>query len=330
MRKAIALLMVLVLIMSMGITAAWADENTGADNQTGDEVVVESMPETLPPADTVTDEAYLEEELGLSAEELGTEPLPEEQPPDEQERARLHESLKAFVYGELDDLGWNMPSLLATSRKLAVVARNRAAYFNSHPRVKADYIRLCDQVVRLNAHVVKNEEVKQRVYRNMAAAYVFLGCYHRAIACLERGLVVGAKNGDLKRDLKYLYKKIGGRNLKIFVNGIHPKFDVQPQIINGRTMVPLRALAEALGSDVVYNNGQINFNRGGKQINIYVNNTTATVGGKKVRMDQPARVVNGRTLVPLRFMSENMNADVDYDGQSGMITVEDNAATAGN
>lgn len=326
MRKAIVLLTVLVLVMSLGIAAAGADEPNGAGSPAADEAAVENLPQNLPPADPVADAAYLDDELGIPADQVGTQPLPEVQAPDEPERVRLHERLRAQVYGDLNELNFKVSSLVATSRKLAVVARNRAAFFNNHPVVKGDFVRLCDQVVRINAAQAPNNQVKIRVYRNMAVAYVYLGCYHRATACLERALALSTKDNDLKKELKNLYKKMGNNKPKVFVNGNHPKFDVQPQVMNGRTMVPLRALAEALGSQVVYSNGQINFNRGGKQINIYVNNTTAYVGGKKVKMDQPARVVNGRTLVPLRFVAENMNAAVDYDSQSGIITVEDNAA----
>ncbi|MEW6573864.1 MAG: copper amine oxidase N-terminal domain-containing protein [Bacillota bacterium] len=335
MRKTVVLLMTLVFLFSVFAPAVWAEETadpsasaeeTGGSTASGNETVVEIYTEEPTPTDTATDETGLQDELGLPVDQLGLQPLPEVPAPDEQERTRLCESLRAYIYGDLEGLGWNGATLLATSRRLAQIARNRAAFFNSHPLVKRDFVRLCDQVVRLNAHRVQNEEIKQRIYRNMAAAYVFLGCYNRAIACLERGLMVGAKNGDLVRDLKYLYRKMGHRNPKVFVNGRHPRFDVQPRIMNGRTMVPLRALAESLGSQVNYNNGQINFNRGGIQINLYVNNSIAYVGGKKVQMDQPARVVNGRTLVPLRFIAENLNANVVYDSESGVITVDDNTA----
>ena len=335
-RKTAALLLMMVFLFSIFAPAALAgepadpptsgDQTTDPSTTPGDETVVEIYSEDAILPDALVDEAGLADELGIPADQLGLEPLPEVQPPDDEERKRLLESLPAQIYKDLDGAGWKGIALLITSRKLAQIARERAAYFNSHPRVKRSFVRLCDQVVRLNAHRVQHEEIKQRVYRNMAAAYVFLGCYKRAIACLERGLAVGARHGDLMRDLKYLYRKIGHGNLKIFVNGRHPRFDVQPRIMNGRTMVPLRALAESLGSEVHYYKGQINFSRGGTQINLYVNSDIAYVGGRKVQMDEPARVINGRTLVPLRFVAENLGARVEWDGQSRVITVEDVAA----
>lgn len=337
MRKVIALLVVLALVMSLG-APVWAEEGdnqtqtqTQNQNQNQNQTSSDPFPENLPPPDSVADVTYLFDELGLPPGQLGIKPLPEVQAPDEPERVRLHQSLQALVYGDpdVDGLEWKVASMVATSRKLAVIARNRAAYFNSHPKAKETFVRLCDQMVRF-ASLAPNDQVKQRVYRNMAEAYTYLGCYNRAAACLERALALGDQNGQLKQNLRHVFRQMGDRKIKVFVNGQHPDFDVQPQIMNGRTMVPLRALAEALGCDVDYENGKITFNRNGRQIIIHINNVNASVGGKKVKMDQPPRVVNGRALVPLRFLSENMNASVDYDDQSGMIIVDDNAGTGGN
>ncbi len=140
---------------------------------------------------------------------------------------------------------------------------------------------------------------------------------------LERALKLGAQDGDLMRDLKHLYRHMGGRKLKIFVNGRHPNFDVQPTVQNGRTLVPIRALAQTLGSNVVYNNGQLAFKRHNKTVNLFVNRPVAVVNGDNVTLDQSVTVVNGRTLVPLRFVTENLDCNVDYAFESGIITVSD-------
>lgn len=143
-------------------------EETTNPSTTGDEeTVVEIYTEDSTPLDTATDETGLQDELGLSVDQLGLQPLPEVPAPDEQERKRLLQSLRAYIYGDLEGLGWDAHTLLATSRKLAYIAHERAAFFNSHPLIKRSFVRLCDQVVRLNAHRVQNEEIKQRVYRNM-------------------------------------------------------------------------------------------------------------------------------------------------------------------
>ncbi len=339
MRKVITLLVVLALALSLG-APVWADE-TGAQDQNQNQnryrhqiqIPEPTGPDPFPEDLAAPDEfdvTSLFDELGLPPGLLGLRPLPSVKAPDAQERDRLHKSIQALVYEDFESLDWQVPSLVATSRKLATIAVNRAVYFNNNPGAKEIFVRLCDQMVRLNASLAPNDQVKRLVYRNMAEAYYALGCYHRAAACLERAYALGDK--QLGNSIKHLYRNMNqNRNqLKVFVNGRHPDFDVPPQIMNGRTMVPLRALAEALGCEVDYENGKITFNRNGREIVIYINNPEALVSGKKVKMDQPPRIMNGRTLVPLRFLSENMDASVDYDAESGMITVDDDTGDDDN
>jgi len=320
-KKLLILLTLLVLVLACGVAAAYADETSTAEDVYES---VEVIPEELPPADSSSDTSELEEELGVDEDSLGTEPLPEPPLPDERELQMLLNQLGPQLGFGL--LALNGEDLLETSRNLAQIAGEKAAFLNTHPRIKRQFVRLCDNVVRLNAHRVRNEEIKQRVYRNMAAAYARLGCYHRAVACLERALKVGAQNGDFMRDIKYLYKHIGDRKPKVFVNGRHPNFDVQPTMQNGRTMVPIRALAETLGSKVTYNNGQVTFKRNNKTVNLFVNKPVAIVNGDNVTLDQSVTVINGRTLVPLRFVAENLDCNVDYASESGIITVDDTSA----
>jgi len=54
----------------------------------------------------------------------------------------------------------------------------------------------------------------------------------------------------------------------------------------------------------------------------YLNNKIALINGKKATFDEPARAINNRTMIPLRFVSENMGAAVEYGPQSQTITAE--------
>jgi len=60
---------------------------------------------------------------------------------------------------------------------------------------------------------------------------------------------------------------------------------------------------------------------GGVTIEIFIDNTTARVNGANVTLDQPATILNGRTVVPMRFVAENMGAIVDWDELARMVTV---------
>ena len=101
------------------------------------------------------------------------------------------------------------------------------------------------------------------------------------------------------------------------VNGRRISFpDGQPFIENGRTLVPVRFIAEALGYEVdwIQESKTVTINNG--QILLPIGSKTATVNGKQVTIDVPAKLVvtNGmtRTYVPLRFVSESLNCTVDW------------------
>lgn len=110
----------------------------------------------------------------------------------------------------------------------------------------------------------------------------------------------------------------------MFVRGKRPNFDVRPVIANGRTLVPIRAISESLGAKVDYDPGEqkVFINNGTINVNLYLNDRNALVNGRRVVLDEPARLINGRTMVPLRFVSESLGAAVDYDPQTQLITIE--------
>jgi len=107
------------------------------------------------------------------------------------------------------------------------------------------------------------------------------------------------------------------------VNGDIVKLDVPPMIQKGRTLVPIRFVSESFGAEVGYvkEEQKVTVNLYGKLIEIYINRTTAKVNGQPVTLDLPAMIIQGRTLVPLRFVSENLGAKVDWDGKTQTITI---------
>ena len=107
-------------------------------------------------------------------------------------------------------------------------------------------------------------------------------------------------------------------------NGNILGFDVPPIIEDGSTLVPMRFLFEQMGADVEWDsetqtatatldNTVVTFSI--DNINAEVNKTSAT-------MDVPARLINGKTMVPLRFLSENMGYDVDWDADSRTAIIQ--------
>lgn len=117
-------------------------------------------------------------------------------------------------------------------------------------------------------------------------------------------------------------------NVRIIVNGQEASFDQPPIVRSGRVFVPLRGVFERLGASVVYDNGLINATGNHRNIQLRIGSTSATINGQATSLDVAPFLVGARTLVPLRFISESLGANVTYDGNSRTVTVAMAAAPA--
>jgi len=100
-------------------------------------------------------------------------------------------------------------------------------------------------------------------------------------------------------------------------------FDVQPIIKNNRTLVPFRALAEALDVNVNWNNSaqEIIASNTSTIINLRIGNKMALKNNEAIPLDMEPILLNGRTLVPLRFFSEAFGCDVSWAPLANKITI---------
>src|ERR1700687_1012076 len=112
-----------------------------------------------------------------------------------------------------------------------------------------------------------------------------------------------------------------GDNVRIIVNGSEVQFDQPPIERGGRVFVPLRGVFERLGASVVYDNGTINATGNGRNITLRIGSTHASVNGEGRTLDVAPFLVGARTLVPLRFISESLGANVDYNNQTRVVSV---------
>ncbi|MEW6625087.1 MAG: copper amine oxidase N-terminal domain-containing protein [Bacillota bacterium] len=94
--------------------------------------------------------------------------------------------------------------------------------------------------------------------------------------------------------------------IDITLNGEHLQFDVPPVLENGRVLVPLRTVFEALGATVEWDGttSTVTAIRGNDTVKLTIGKSTAYKNGVSVELDVPAKVIDGRTLVPVRFVSE--------------------------
>ncbi|WP_025025910.1 stalk domain-containing protein [Caldalkalibacillus mannanilyticus] len=112
-------------------------------------------------------------------------------------------------------------------------------------------------------------------------------------------------------------------SIKVTFNGDEVTFDTEPMIRNGRTLLPMRAVFELLGADVKWDPklSLITATTEDTSIELVIGSRTATVNGKKVELDQPPIINNSRTLVPIRFVAETLNAEINWDSKTSTITI---------
>jgi len=121
---------------------------------------------------------------------------------------------------------------------------------------------------------------------------------------------------------------VSGQTIRATVDGDAVSFDdVQPLMNNGRVFVPVRGVFEHMKADVVWDaDAQIvTATRASDVIVLPLNSTTATVNGRRITLDAPARLVRGRTMVPLRFLSESLGASVDWIAASRTVEITTSA-----
>lgn len=109
--------------------------------------------------------------------------------------------------------------------------------------------------------------------------------------------------------------------IKILVNDKEIKADQAPYINNGRTMVPLRFISEALGQKVDWD-AKLKKVTIGENLAILTINSDEIVGkDKTIKIESPAVVKEGRTFVPLRAVAEILGAKVSWDGPSKTVKI---------
>lgn len=113
------------------------------------------------------------------------------------------------------------------------------------------------------------------------------------------------------------------RAVSVYIDGLPVVFDVSPVIQNGRTLVPFRALAEALNISVSWDGSTSTIKAAGvdTSISLQIGNPVAYRNGEAVRLDAPPALVGGRTLIPLRFFSEALGCRVDWIESTGTVKI---------
>lgn len=107
-------------------------------------------------------------------------------------------------------------------------------------------------------------------------------------------------------------------DVRVTLNGEELTFTQPPFIQNGTTMVPMRTIFEALGTDVSWNAGEksVTAVKNGKSVYVAAGSRSAVINGAPVELAEAPVIKNGVTLVPLRVVSEAMGLDVEWDAEN--------------
>jgi hypothetical protein len=119
-----------------------------------------------------------------------------------------------------------------------------------------------------------------------------------------------------------------GSNKMITSDGETITLDSPPVIVEGRTLVPIRAVIEKFGGSISWEGGErkVTIFLGNKTIEMWIDKPQARVNGVMTLIDPnnskvTPKIINGRTMLPVRFVSEQLGAKVDWDGTLKKITI---------
>ena len=108
------------------------------------------------------------------------------------------------------------------------------------------------------------------------------------------------------------------------LNGKSIENDVAPIIVNDRTMMPIRFIAETLGAKVTWNEPRrtVTIKDGSRNIVIHIDSDIAYIDGEVNTLDSAAFIRNDRTYIPVRFVAEALDCDVDWTEGSKTVTIK--------
>lgn len=118
-------------------------------------------------------------------------------------------------------------------------------------------------------------------------------------------------------------------NIFVILNGKQIKFDVPPQTVNDRTMVPMRKIFEELGAKVewIEDTQMILASKDSKFVLMQIGKPAMIIkdfkigSEERIELDSEPFITDGRTLVPVRAVSEAINMQVDWDGAKKEVLI---------
>lgn len=111
--------------------------------------------------------------------------------------------------------------------------------------------------------------------------------------------------------------------ISVYIDGAKLATDQAPVMVQGRVMLPLRAIFEALGASVNWNQSTktVTASKDGTTIVLTLKAKTAKINNVSIGLDVPAQSIKGRTMIPVRFVSEALGQEVGWNSKSQIVTI---------
>ena len=109
----------------------------------------------------------------------------------------------------------------------------------------------------------------------------------------------------------------------LIVAGMTVESDMPPVILDDRTLVPVRPIVETLGGQVGWDgvNSTVTVTLEGRTVQMTINSKTAYINGVSTTTDVPPKIINDRTMIPVRFVAESLGLSADFDGTTRTVYV---------
>jgi flagellar hook assembly protein FlgD len=126
-----------------------------------------------------------------------------------------------------------------------------------------------------------------------------------------------------RRSIGHRLTRLAAPRLGVYWKGAPVAYDVGPEMVDGRTMVPLRKTAETMGFQVVWDEAtrSVLLAGYGRSVTLKVGSRMALVNGKAVEMEVAPYLREGRTMVPLRLVSEGLGFSVTWDEPTQSVII---------
>lgn len=213
------------------------------------------------------------------------------------------------------------------STAVGVVYHINTPTVDNYGYVNGDYLNTLGELHKASekSYYIQNDNSKYGIVYHNGSISVYSIIGGDSSYCGEYTQVSNAGANMNPKNIWLNIPESSANEISVYVNGTKVTFDQQPFIQDGRTLVPVRAIFEALGASVEWDSPFVTAKKGetivffgvGSQYNHYNKNYMRIYDG----WDVPAQIINDRVFVPLRAVSEAFDCEVSWDGNTRTVNI---------